>query len=366
MSGGGFVGAQEPLVDIRFYDNIPEFVDGALESLYECHMTTLLRFGQHYPLEGARTYVCQVDGVLRSVFVFKLDGHSVLLYNEQISIPSDELSRFIYAVFAAYPTVRRISLYAVDTPGRSLPYAYLRMICLEDISLELPNSLTAYGEMLGKNMSYHIKRYRKKLDACYTDVRRECLRGGDVPIGTVRAITEFSRMRMTAKGQRCYHTDEETERTSALVCRYGLVYTFTINGELAAGVIVLRIGATDTLLVVAHHPQYDRYSLGTLCCYEAIANAIAQGARRFNFGWGRFEYKSRLAGRMTDLYRLDIFRSRVALLRDTPLVCQRAWSTGRRRFKLWNASPADEGSVLTRTLKRMWGAARMLRNRMRA
>lgn len=361
-----FAGAKQPSVDIRFHDQIPEFVERALEVLYECHMTTLLRFGQHYSLDCASTYVCHVDGVLRSVFVFRLDGHSLLLYNEQIRISRDELSRFVHAVFAAYPAVRRISLYAVDAPGTTLPYPCLRMSCLEDISLELPDKLTTYEEMLGKNMNYHIKRFRKKLDAAYSDVRRDCLHGGNVPIETILTIIRFSRMRMAAKGQTCYHTDEETERTSALVRRYGLVYTFTIDGELAAGVIVLRIEATDRLLVVAHHPQYDHYSLGTLCCYEAISNAIAKGAGRFNFGWGRFEYKRRLAGRMTELYRFDIFRTRTAMFNDIPLICQRAWSAARRRVRLWSAAPADEGSMLSQRLRRMWNAARVLRNRMRA
>lgn len=359
------VGDEEKPADIRFYEaGIPEFVESALEALYETHMTTLLRFGQYYPLDCARTYVCRVGGDLRSVIVFRQEGSGVMVYNEQIKISPEEVLRFTRAVFAAYPDVSRISWYAVDAGVDLLPYPYLRLSCLEDISFELPPSVSHYSEMLGKNMSYHIKRYNKKLNASVQDVRRTFLSGAEVPDETIRQITGFSRMRMTAKGQRCYHTDQEIGKTIALVRRYGLVYTVTIGNELAAGVIVLRIGTTHTLQVLAHDPRYDRFSLGTLCCYDVIANAITEGARRFNFGWGRFEYKNRLAGRTTELFRIDAYRTTAALLRDMPAVCQRALLTGRRRAKLWLARPVDEGDVLSRYVRRAWGTARLLRTRL--
>ena len=347
-----------------FEDGIPGFVEAALESLYECHMTTILRFGQYYPLHCARAYVCRVDGKISAVIVFRQEGRSVMVYNEQISIPPAELRRFAQAVFARYPQTCHIALYAIDAGAEILPYPYQRLSCLEDISLALPESVSRYTDLLGKNVRYHLRRMSKKLGASFPGVSREFRAGAEVEEGTIHRIIEFSGMRIGAKGQRSYHTAEEVRKTIEQVRRYGIVYLVTIDGALCAGVVMLRIGRTYSLHILAHDPHYDRYSLGTLCCYEAIAYAISQGARRFNFGWGRFEYKQRLAGRTTDLFSIDVYRSTAALLGDMPAICRRAWRTGRRHLKMWSARPAEEGGVLSRQFRRAWGTARQLRARL--
>lgn len=342
-------------------NGIPDFAEAALESLYECHMTTMLRFQQYYPLQEAKTYVSRIGDDIDALFIFRKDKDEVHVYNEQIPISPIQLRRFSETVFRHYPDVRRLSLYAVDAPTEALAFPHQRLECLEDITLPLPHGRAEYIGMLGKNMAAKIRRYDKKLTSDFASVKKEFLATVKVADHILHRIIEFSRMRMSVKGQTCYHTDEETGKMIALVKRYGIVCTVTIDGELCAGVIMLRIGSTYTMLTIAHHPDYDRYNLGTLSCYYGITHAIENGGKRFNFGWGPYEYKYRLLGRHTALHRIHVYRTAVALAVDAPAICRRALLARRRNLKLWMGNPPADEHKAARLLWRALHAARLLR-----
>ena len=346
----------------HIYENgIPDFAEATLESLYECHMTTMLRFQQYYPLQAAKTYVSRIGDAIDALFIFRKDRDEVHVYNEQIPISPVQLKRFAAAVFRHYPDVRRLFLYAVDVPTETLPFPHQRLECLEDITLPLPRSRAEYISMLGKNMAVKIRRSDKKLMSDFASVKKEFIPSTMVPDNILHRIIEFSRMRMAVKGQACYHTDEETRKMIALVKRYGIVCTVTIDGELCAGVIMLRIGSTYTMLTIAHHPDYDRYNLGTLSCYYGITHAIENGGKRFNFGWGPYEYKYRLLGQHTGLHRIHVYRSPVALAVDAPAICKRALLARRRHLKLWMGHPATDEHKAAQLLRRALHAARGIR-----
>jgi hypothetical protein len=49
-----------------------------------------------------------------------------------------------------------------------------------------------------------------------------------------------------------------------------------------------------------------------------VCDAIAQGARVYHFGWGRFDFKASLPGQRQPLYRVELYRSRLAMAADLP------------------------------------------------
>jgi len=346
----------------RFYeDGMPAFVEAALERLYATPMTTLLRFSQVYCLRAATTYVARSGAGITAVIVFRRERGRLVVYNEQIAISSAELLRFARAAFARYPELGVICWYAIDARSTPLGYPCHQLGCLEDISFALPARPALYVAMLGKNMAEKIRRFDRKLSADFGDVRKRFESGAQVPVATIRTIIGFSTERMAGKRQRSYHSEALTLRTIALVRRYGVVGTVSVDGALCAGIIMLRIGGSCSMMILAHDPRYDRYNLGTLCCYYGISHAIEQGAARFDFGWGRFDYKYRMAGRLTELVRLDLYRSRGAMLRALPLLCQRSLAAWRRSVKLWLARPASEGNRLARGVRRSLAVARRLR-----
>lgn len=341
---------------------VPAYAEAALETLYECPMSTLLRFRQYYSMDDVTTYVSSDGRVPRAVIVFRVEGDGLRVYNEQITIPARELEGFARTAFAHYPRLRRISLYAVDACTDGLVFPHQKLRCLEDITLPLPESLARYDAMLSKNMSLKIKRSNKKLLSDFASVRTHVAGPREAGADLVERIIGFNRMRMAVKGQACYHNDGETAKLVEMVERFGLVCTVSLDGELGAGMIMLRIGATISMHTIAHHPRYDKYNLGTLCCYYGIAHAIETGARRFGFGWGRNEYKYRLLGEHKDLHRIDIYRTPLAMASDLPTLCRHRLHARRRDFKQWMAHPGPGDGEVAKGLRRTLHAVRALRD----
>ena len=328
----------------RFYPGLPPAAQAALETLYGGPMTTALRFCQYYPMHAAETFLAYERGEIVEAIVFARSGARIQVYNEQVALTPERIARFARAAFARYPEVRHIAWYAIELGAGRLPYPARCCACLEDYSLALPETTAQYMARLGKNMATKIRRVERKL-AREVGVRTDFVPGQEAPEATIRAIVEFSRQRMAGKGRTSYHTEEETRKTIAMVRRYGVVGTMTIDGRLCAGATLLKLGDRYSLQIIGHDPVFDSYSLGILCCYHCIAHAIEAGGARFSFGWGRFEYKYRLLGERVDLVRIDLYRSRLALLADLAFLCGRAVSGYERRLKEWLASPAGRASV---------------------
>jgi CelD/BcsL family acetyltransferase involved in cellulose biosynthesis len=126
----------------------------------------------------------------------------------------------------------------------------------------------------------------------------------------IRDIVSLSNARIAAKDQVSLHDEEKTKQLIKLVQLHGFVGLITIDGRVCAGAICSKLGANYFLHVLAHDPLYDRYSLGTLCCYLTICESIARAGQTFHFLWGRMDYKYRLQGVQCDLQRVVVYRSR--------------------------------------------------------
>lgn len=323
------------IASIKFYeDGIPEFIESELESLYECHMTTIIRFRQYYPLDTAYVYTSYNRNQITTAIVYRKAKDKVIVYNEQMHIPAAELNRFVRAIYQRYPDVSQIHFYALDLAGQSVAFPKQKMACLEKICLALPKSTSIYLSMLSKNLSYNIRRAERRITKDIPNACFEFKAGQDVKREELDKIIELNRARMEAKHQTCYHTPETTSKLFQLVKRYGVVGIFSVAGSIQGGIVLLRIACTYLLQVNAHHPDYDKYNLGTICCINGISYAINNGGTTFNFGWGAFEYKYKLLGKKTDLYQLCIYKSYAYMLRDTTALCKRRLLNLQRYFRL--------------------------------
>lgn len=346
-------------------DGLPDFAEATLESLYENPMTTLLRFRQHYQLHTAATYAARRGAAICALIVFQLEGRSVRVYNEQVEIAADELLRFARAVYQRYPQVDRISFYALDGSAGALPFPHQTLPCLDKITMELPRTPAGYDAILSKNMLSKLKRSNKKLSSDFACIGRGIVEPGDALEDTIRRVVELNRLRMSAKKEASYHTDQGTALLVELVRRYGYVCTVLVDGELRAGAIMMRLGGTVYMHTIAHDPDFNHYNLGTLCCYDSIVHAIRSGAQRYDFGWGPNDYKFRLLGRSRSLQRIDMYRTRLAFIRDAPYLCGRRFQARRRLIKLWLARGGDGDGKVKQTLRHLLLALRAVRERLR-
>jgi CelD/BcsL family acetyltransferase involved in cellulose biosynthesis len=337
-------GAAAPTREVCFYDNeVPAFAETELERLYECVMTTVARFAIYNAAPGASTYLVREHGLVTALFLFRREARQVVVYNEQVTLGRSELNRFADAVFARYPSVRRISFYAIDAPARGVRYPMLRRECLEDIRLALPPSTDEYLESLGSHTRATVRRYRRHLQRDFPSFRFQVYDGSEASDDQVRQIVALNRARMNAKGQVSYHTDAAVEQLVQLVRKYGLLCVATIDERIVGGAICTRVGSTYQLVVLAHDPLFDKYRLGRLCCCFSICHAIEQGGAQYVFGWSRYDYKFRLNGREKPLYRVVLYRSRRHMLVDAAHVARIAAAAAIRRFRL-RAARAEAGS----------------------
>lgn len=340
------IGCGEEADDVVFFDDgVPDFVETTLESLYQNLMTTLVRFRQYYPIESAKTYVAYKDGKIVTVLLFSLEKEKIVVYNEQIHIPQSELVRFARQAFRRYPQVRQLSFYAIEIDGDMLPFSHQRLECLEDIRMDLPRTPADYLASLGKKTAETIRRAEKKLRRDHPSFAMRFSSGAEVAAEDILKIVTLSRRRIEAKGQGCYHTEESNQKLLELVKRYGLVGVALVDNEVRGGIIQLRVGSHWYSHTVAHDPDFDAYRLGQLCNYFGVVETIAQGGSVFHFGWGRSDHKYRLGASNRDLFKLEIYKSPVALAIDCPNVIGRSLTSRRRQLKLWVAESRNAGDT---------------------
>jgi hypothetical protein len=322
--------------EVQFYENeVPAFVEQHLEQLYQSLFSTIARLEIYDSAKAASTYVARRNGAVVAVILFRRDRTRVTVYNEQLAFDGQELILFVKRLFARYKEVELVSFYAIRADIAKTPYPVQQEECLEDIVLALPPEQEAYLEMLGKNMRASIKRYQKKVMRDFPSFRVEFLTRETVNEQQIRKIVELSHARMTVKNQHCYHNELSTQRLIRLVRKYGVVLIATMDSQICAGVINHCVGQNYFLHVLAHDPRFDEYRLGKLCCYLSICHAIAQGAREYHFGWGRFDYKYKMGGENKALYRVDIYRSRLVLAANVRHACRVKAKAKVRQFKLW-------------------------------
>lgn len=350
---------QQPGVSTALYEEqVPAFVGRQLELLYQCVFTTLARFAIHDVANGASTYVVRVDGAVRTVFLFRREGDTLSVCNEQIPVGDDEMRRFCDYVFARYPEVAVVSFYAVDADASRLRYPVQQYNCLEDIVLPLPATAAQYLGRLGKQMQASLRRYDKKMRHDFPSFRLQIHTKDQISEQHIRAIVAMSTARMASKQQQSYHTEATTRQLIALLQQYGWVGVATTDAGICAGVICHRIGSHYFMHVLAHDPRFDAYRLGKLCSYRMICAAIDEGGQAFHLGWGRFHYKYQMGATQRDLYRIDIYRSRLQCLlhaRRMATMVTQAWM---RRYKLWRERVEQRGSVGERRIVKLIVALR--------
>ena len=109
------------------------------------------------------------------------------------------------------------------------------------------------------------------------------------------------------------------------------------------------------------------HGLGMLCCYLTICETIAHGVRQIHLGWGRNEYKFKLLGVRHDMAELDVYRSRLACLRQADRVLGQAARDRLQRAKLYLLEHESDPGLLARFTRTIVRVARTIeRSRARA
>ena len=301
----------------RIYrDHVPAFVAAALERLYGNLYSTVLRFTLYGGLAGVSTYVEDCDGAASTILLFRTEGPRVMVLNQQIALSAAQLLAFTGAVFDSDSGAQRIAFWAVETALPSSPYPCRLIYCMEELAVALPATEQAYLAKLGKSTRRHVRCDLKRLQQGTPSFDFRVHLHGNASEAVIRAIIEFSRIRLATRRKRLDVGEAEVGRIMALVRTYGFVGVLRLQGQVAAGVIGFRVGSRLFMHMVGHDGQYDQLRVGKLCYYLTIAQCIEDGATECRMTGSTHRYKFNFGGARLRLDTLLVYRRRRDAWRD--------------------------------------------------
>lgn len=352
-------------LDVRCWrGQVPDWVGPALERLYGNLFSSLPQFRLEREMDGAHTYAVYRRGELLTLFVFSLRGGQVELYNEVIRLEEHEIGDFARYVFAEFPAAQVIRMRAVHVERAPRGFPSQLYDYLEDTIVTLPAGAAAYTESLSKNTRRNVRRYSQAVKEELPGFRFSVALGAAADPAQIDAVIALNHARMAAKNKQSIIDDAEATRLQSLVRSCGLVAVVTIDGRVCAGAISYRVGDNYFLIVLAHAPEYDRYSLGFLCCYWTICACIERGGKEFHFLWGRYDYKRNFLGQLRRLDHLLLYRSHLALALHARLALRSWHRAQQRRAMLWLHQAKHQDSFTARGALGLYNLARRWRQRL--
>jgi CelD/BcsL family acetyltransferase involved in cellulose biosynthesis len=323
-------------VSVEWYDEpLPVWLDQALVDLRANLYSTMPYIRIDNPGVEPRAFVMRSRGAPVQIIVFGSDGRRVNVLNSGNRLSAEDIALFTREIFARYPRVSAIVFPPSHAEIGGLSYPHQFGVMKEDIVVTLSDTVDAYRMRLGGETRRHLKRRLEQLRREYPSNAFEVRRGADVPEAWIGEIVRLNHARMAAQSKTSGLDDENERRMQELMDPFGVVGVVTIDGEVAAGGIGFRVGPNFFLLVIAHDPRYDPVSLGRLCVYFMICDAIESEAREFHFLWGEHSYKYSFLGENRDLMLANVYRSRRHILLHTHAFLSTAVQLERRRLKPW-------------------------------
>lgn len=319
---------------INYENTSPAFAEACLDQLYGNIFSSIAHLKVFGGTENISTYVAHENGNIQTILLYKHEKSRVHVLNEGIALERSEVERFAQYIFNRYTFVRSISFHAVQAPIENLEFPLQSYNCLEDIVLTFEGSPEAYKNSLGKSTRSYLNRYQNKLKKTFPSFSQVVYEGQEIKEEHIRAILELNKLRMNGAGKTFNRAENEAERILKLAQATGLVCMILIDGKICAGTINYRSGNNYFLEAIGHHPQYNEFGIGTLCCYYTICECLTRGSREYHFLWGKNEYKFRLGGKQRNLQHLAIYRSRLHLIPCMPLVLKNTFKNLDRQARL--------------------------------
>ncbi|TCS36347.1 acetyltransferase (GNAT) family protein [Paucimonas lemoignei] len=321
--------------DAIYLNDIPQFVEGELQRLYGHIYSSLPYVLAFESSDNISTYVARQDEKPSAILLFRLSGRRIDVLNHTMQIDPAELRRFASCMFKRFPSVEIIRLNAVHTDLADFPYPVLRGHAMEDIVIDLPDTVNDYTARLGKATRHNLKRYQAKLKKNFFYVSYQSYEKNDIEEQIIYDLIRLSEARVTAKNINFGINGEQARRMVELAKSCGVVDVIWVDGQLCAGSISFRIGTNQKAEVIAHDEKYNDYSPGMLCYYHAICQGIHHGVKKYHMGGGRLDYKVWLSGVQQNMEQVEIYRSYAGMALNCDCVAETAFKAGVLRLKTW-------------------------------
>jgi len=318
-----------------YHGEIPQFVESEIERLYGNLYSSLPHLSMAGRLNGTSTYVVREQGKLTVVFLYLEKGNKVEVLNEVINVSRVEINQFTRYIFNELKNVDLICFRSIHTDIHPVPFKVQRLNCLEDMVIRLPGSEDEYSALLSPKTRSNLRRKFKSIKQDHPSFELKFIECENIEEHHVLELVEFNRARMSEKKKKSNYADAESKRLIRLAKKSGVMTLGLIDGKICGGIINYRIGENYFCLMVAHDPKYNEYSLGLLCNYRAICEAIQWHAKELHFLWGRYHYKYALLASPRELDVVVIYRSKILYLANLDMAMKAYAIWLNREFSLW-------------------------------
>jgi hypothetical protein len=258
---------------------------------------------------ATKLYTASSGTDLSTALLFHVSGPDVIVLNEQIVLGKEEIERFVQFVFEQNPCARRVLFPAISPHFQTLACPYSATLWTSDIVLSLPKTEAEYRASLGKSTRSSLKRYSNKIRKEHPSFQFEVIPSGRVDAALIDTLLSLNKARIEKRNQAADIGQNDTRCMQELLEKCGFVALIKIQNEIVAGAVNFQFGSNYFLHLLSHDSRFDRYGLGTLCCFLGICECIRRGGSEYHFLWGQYEYKYRLLGEQRDFAKLTIYRS---------------------------------------------------------
>ncbi|TCS39329.1 acetyltransferase (GNAT) family protein [Paucimonas lemoignei] len=319
--------------DVKCYINeIPAFVETEIEHLYNTLHSSLRFLRLFRDAKQISTYVAWREWERAVILLFEIRGKTVHVLNEMIELEEKEIERFATYIFKRLPDVQIISFKAIRTTLDRFPYPVQKHNAKDTYLINLPATPEAYTASLRKTLRNDIRYDLRKIARDFPSFSSRFYEKDEIPEPILKDLIRLSEDRIAQKAGDFAHDEQQI---IALARQCGFANVMTIDGKVCAGTISYFIGSGCFQELTARDPAYFNYSIGTLTNYVTICEAIQRGKKKFSLGGGRFDYKEKLLGVLTDADRVEIYRSRSVMLMRIDHAMKTLAQAYLRRAKVW-------------------------------
>jgi hypothetical protein len=332
--GGDMISESEE--ELHLYQApVPDFVKHELDNLYGARYATWPHFATQCSISTACTFTISQRGKVTAILVFTVNKNRCTVMNEGISIDSLVINKFTEFMFRENAALNVISINAVDIAQVCLSRPFHCTTCAADLVMPLP-ATHAWMNTLSAQCRSQLRRNMKRIKNLDASFSFEVSEGAAVQPQDIESIVALGHARMAAKRKKTTIDAREQQNIVDFVKARGFVGVIRIKGQICAGVILYKLGKNYALRTLAHDRTYDQYSIGTTALVLTIQSAAEQQeGGTFFFGWGNEGYKYRLGGRRRELSRLVIYRTPLAVLRNSPLAVSAMRIAASVRARFW-------------------------------
>lgn len=296
---------------IAIYENeIPGFVEAALEKTYCNIYCTIRRIGVYESLAGVSTYVVTDGGEVETLILFRIVGRTVFVLNQQILMRTEQITEFCESIFTRYRMASRIEFYALDA---NIESACCRFRCqvvprLEEQVIQLPDTEEMYVQHREARSIRKWQKTLRKLEVDHPSYRFDVLRREEIGKEHIQELVGLADKRMHSKRKSSYVEEFQVDRYAELARTYGFLGLIYIHDEIRAGVLCYIVGTRCFVQLIGHDPAWNLYALGNIVQFKAILLCIPEGIKEVFMMGGGDEAKARFLAHRKILNSITVYR----------------------------------------------------------